>query len=152
MLRPRSCNGRKVSKESETEPVIKLPRGRGLRLSGPELFRVALTLAMLIAVVVLTKPCSNAVSTFVMGMDESEQGTAVRKPGTVEPGPQSGGPPTEDPQEPAGSDEELDAPSKPDDRFERLRPGMTEAEVRSAIERAKAKAEPPPKPSARALE
>jgi len=148
-----------VSKEPESEPVIKLPRGRGLRLSGPELFRIALTVAMLIAVVVLTKPCSNAVSTFVMGMDGSGQSAAVRKPGTVEPPPHpvSGSGrtpvgaalPTDEGEDP---DDDFVSPAKLDDRFERLRPGMTEAEVRSAVERAKAKASPASKPADHGLE
>ena len=53
------------------EPVPKLPYGRGLRFSGPELFRIAITIALLVAIIVLTKPCSHAVSTFVMGFDGS---------------------------------------------------------------------------------
>ncbi|HEY1815213.1 MAG TPA: hypothetical protein VGG74_22855 [Kofleriaceae bacterium] len=58
-------------RESDSEPVPKLPRGRGMRFSGPELFRIAITLGLLIALVVLTKPCSHAVSTFVMGFNGS---------------------------------------------------------------------------------
>lgn len=58
-------------RESDSEPVPKLPRGRGMRFSGPELFRIAITLGLLVALVVLTKPCSHAVSTFVMGFDGS---------------------------------------------------------------------------------
>jgi hypothetical protein len=58
-------------RESDSEPVPKLPRGRGMRFSGPELFRIAITLGLLIALVVLTRPCSHAVSTFVMGFDGS---------------------------------------------------------------------------------
>jgi hypothetical protein len=53
------------------EPVPKLPYGRGLRFSGPELFRIAITIALLVAIIVLTKPCSHAVSTFVMGFEGS---------------------------------------------------------------------------------
>jgi hypothetical protein len=60
-----------VSDSGDSEPVPKLPRGRGLRFSGVELFRIAITLALLVAVIVLTKPCSHAVSTFVMGFDGS---------------------------------------------------------------------------------
>jgi hypothetical protein len=57
--------------EGDSEPVPKLPRGRGMKFSGPEIFRILVTLALLIALVVLTKPCSHAVSTFVMGFDGS---------------------------------------------------------------------------------
>ena len=68
----------------DSEPVPKLPRGRGLKFSGPELFRIAITIALLVAVVVLTKPCSHAVSTFVMGFDGSAAGSA--KPPVVNNG------------------------------------------------------------------
>lgn len=131
-----------VTNDPDSGPVIKLPRGRGIRLSGPELFRIALTLAMLVAVVVLTKPCSNAVSTFVMGMDGSGQGSAVRKPGAVDSPAQL----------PVGegarvvapeSDSETEPSGSASDQYERLTPGMTETEVRSAIERAKAKVASP---------
>lgn len=84
-----------------------------MRLSGPELVRIAITLAMLIALLMLTKPCSNAVSTFVMGMDGSAK-NPVAKPGTIDPNP-----------------------------YEHLKPGMTDAEIRSAIERAKSKGAAP---------
>jgi hypothetical protein len=60
-----------VSDSGDSEPVPKLPRGRGLKFSGVELFRIAITLALLIALVVLTRPCSHAVSTFVLGFDGS---------------------------------------------------------------------------------
>jgi len=109
----RGNNGAVTTEPDPTdEPVVKLPRGRGIRLSGPELFRIALTLAMLIALLVLTRPCSNAVSTFVMGMDRSGKGSAHAK--SIQP-------------------------STPIDSYEHLKPGMTEQEIRSAIERAKAK-------------
>jgi hypothetical protein len=65
-----------VSDSGDSEPVPKLPRGRGLKFSGVELFRIAITLALLIALVVLTRPCSHAVSTFVMGFD----GSAAKPP------------------------------------------------------------------------
>jgi hypothetical protein len=96
----------------DSEPVIKLPRGRGIRLSGPELFRIALTLALLVALLLMTQPCSRAVSTFVMGMDGSAKGSAETK---------------------------AVKPTAPADSYEHLKPGMSEAEIRSAIERAKTK-------------
>ncbi len=61
----------------DSEPVPKLPRGRGMKFSGPEMFRIAITIALLVAVVVLTKPCSHAVSTFVMGFDGSAKPPVV---------------------------------------------------------------------------
>jgi hypothetical protein len=57
--------------DADADPVPKLPRGRGLKFSGPELFRIVLWLGLLIALIVLTKPCSRAVSTFVLGFDGS---------------------------------------------------------------------------------
>lgn len=95
------------------EPVPKLPRGRGLKFSGPELFRIALTLITLIGIIVLTKPCSSAVSSFVTGFDEGSNKT-MPKPGNV------------------------DMPRQ--ETYEELKPGMTEAEIKAAIERSKARA------------
>jgi hypothetical protein len=60
-----------VSDSGDSEPVPKLPRGRGMKFSGVELVRIAMMLGLLIALIVLTKPCSKAVSTFVMGFDGS---------------------------------------------------------------------------------
>jgi hypothetical protein len=89
--------------------VPKLPRGRGMRFSGPELFRIAITLAFLVAVIVLTKPCSSAVSTFVMGFDGS------------------------------GSAKGSGSGSAKPDPYEHLTPNMSEADVKAAIERSKVK-------------
>jgi hypothetical protein len=95
-----------------SEAIPKLPRGRGIKLSGPELFRIALTLMALVGVIVLTKPCANAVSGFVTSFDQ-------------------------------GSDREMPMPGSvdvPAQHYEQLEPGMTEQEIKAAIERAKAKA------------
>ena len=105
--------------EPVEEPVPKLPRGRGLRLTGPELFRVGLTLVALIGVLVLTRPCANAVSGFVTSFEDGSA-TQMPKPGTVE---------------------------RPQ-QYEQLTPGMSEKEIKEAIERSKARnagsAQPPP--------
>lgn len=92
--------------DPDEEPVPKLPRGRGLKLSGAELFRIAVTLSMLVAIVILARPCGNAVSHFVMSF-----GSAPKKP----------------------------AATKPED-YEHLKPGMSDQELKAAIERAKQKA------------
>lgn len=98
---------------ADDEPVPKLPRGRGIRLSGPEVFRIAATGAMLVAVIVLAHPCANAVSTFVTGFGSgSAAGSAMPKPGNVD---------------------------KPIE-YEHLKPNMTEQELKAAIQRAKARA------------
>lgn len=97
------------------EPVPKLPRGRGLKFSGPELFRIALTLVTLIGVIVLTRPCAHAVSGFVTSFEGSASDKQMPKPGNV------------------------DVPA-PEQQMETLRPGMTDEEIKAAIERSKARA------------
>lgn len=105
---------------SDDEEVPKLPRGRGFKFSTVELFRIGFTLITLIAVMIMARPCARAVSGFVMSMDGSGSGkgkAALPKPGTV------------------------DVPaSAPEQQYERLRPGMTDEEVKAAIERSKARA------------
>ncbi len=65
-------------------PVPKIPRGRGLKLSGGQMLRIALTAAMLVMLILMTKPCSNAVSSFVtnFGSDGSAADT-MPKPGAL---------------------------------------------------------------------
>jgi hypothetical protein len=98
------------------EDVPKLPRGRGITLSVPQLVRILGLIAVLVVLLVMQKPCSNAVSTFVTGFDGSGSAGA----GSAGIG--------------AGS-----APGRVED-YERLRPGMTDAELKAAIERARVKA------------
>jgi hypothetical protein len=96
------------------EDVPKLPRGRGITLSMPQLVRILGLIGVLVVLLVMQKPCSNAVSRFVTGFD-----------GSAGSGSAGSG---------AGS-----APRRIED-YERLRPGMTDAEVKAAIERARVKA------------
>lgn len=98
------------------EDVPKLPRGRGITLSLPQLVRILGLIAVLVVLLVMQKPCSNAVSKFVTGFDGSAGSAGAGSAGSG-----------------AGSALHLE-------NYERLRPGMTEAEVKSAIERAKVKA------------
>jgi hypothetical protein len=105
--------------EPDEEPVPKLPRGRGLKLSGPELFRIFVTLISLVGIIVLARPCANSVSNFVMGYSQGSDTSKLPKPGNVEP------PAQEQPLDP--------------DKYEQLKPGMTEEELKAAVERAKAK-------------
>jgi hypothetical protein len=107
-----SGESRPAAPATNEEPVPKLPRGRGLKFSGPELFRIALTLVTLIGVIVLTKPCATAVSGFVTSFDGSATETQMPRPGTVDLPP-------------------------PDQHYEQLTPGMSEAEIKAAMERAK---------------
>lgn len=106
-----------AGEERDHEPVPRLPRGRGLRLNGPEVFRVLITGAMLVAVLILAKPCGDAVSRFVMGMDGSGKTAPIVKPGTADI-----------PQLPGSAGDYVE-----------LHPGMTDEQVRQAIEQAKAK-------------
>ncbi|HSD85953.1 MAG TPA: hypothetical protein VLB44_00505 [Kofleriaceae bacterium] len=99
------------------EPVPKLPRGRGLKFSGPEMLRIVMTLVALVGVIVLARPCANSVSNFVMGYSGSDSASKMPKPG-VEP--------------PAPAQSDLD-------QYEHLRPGMSDEEMKAAVERAKAK-------------
>ncbi len=109
---------------AEQDEVPKLPRGRGLKLSGPEIFRILLTFGMLVAILVLAKPCGDAVSKFVMHFDNGSAGSAMPKPGQLDK-------PAAAPPPPAlGSDSQ----------YVHLRPGMTDDEVKAAIEEAKHKA------------
>lgn len=103
----------------------KLPRGRGLRLSGPQLARIGLTLALLVLLVMTQQPCADAVSSFVTGFGDQGSAAAVMpRPDNVDL-PRSSG---------AGSG------SADVDDYERLRPGMSDDEIKGAIERARAKA------------
>ena len=73
-----------MSTDAPEEPVPKLPRGRGIKLTGPEVVRVVMTLAMLVAIIVLAKPCGDAVSRFVMRFDNgSSAGSQMPKPNNV---------------------------------------------------------------------
>lgn len=97
----------------EDEPVPKLPRGKGIRLTGPEIVRVVMTAAMLIAIIVLAKPCGDAVSRFVMRFDNgSGAGSQMPKPANVQQ------------QQPA-----------PPPKGVMIRGDMTEEERKAAIER-----------------
>jgi hypothetical protein len=107
----------------DSEPVPKLPRGRGIRLNGPEMFRILLTGAMLVAVLILAKPCGSAVSGFLMKFDNTRTGSAASHAGSG-----SG----------ASAPSMTGLPGSAGDYVE-LHPGMTDEEVRQAIEKAKAK-------------
>jgi hypothetical protein len=64
----------------DEDAVPKLPRGKGIKLSGPELFRIGLLVVMLVAVLVLTKPCANAVSGFVTSFGSGSAAPSQEKP------------------------------------------------------------------------
>jgi hypothetical protein len=95
--------------DSNDDAVPKLPRGRGLTLSRPQLIRILGLIALLAFLLVMQKPCAEGVSRFVTSYGSG----SARGSG-------------------AGSSEL--------DRYEHLRPGMSEAETRAVIERARLKA------------
>jgi len=114
--------------------VPRLPRSRGLRLSGPQMFRIAGLLIVLVFLLIAQRPCANAVSTFVTGFGSQGSAAATMpKPGTVDV-------PAAAPAPAATGSGSAGGAADPTERYERLRPGMTEDEVKAVIERARAKA------------
>ncbi|HLL22606.1 MAG TPA: hypothetical protein VK427_10760 [Kofleriaceae bacterium] len=110
----------KHDRGDDDEPVPRIPRTVGFKLSAPALFRILLTGALLAMIVVARRPCADSVSTFVTNVDGTGSGSAavqMPKPGTVDV-PSTGS---------AGD-------------YEALSPDMSEAELKAAIERARAKA------------
>jgi hypothetical protein len=106
--------------DDDLSDVPKLPRGRGLKLSMPEIFRILMTAGMLIAVLLLAHPCGDAVGNFMMKFDNGRGSAAA---GSARAGS-------------AGS-----AASQPTPQhYVQLKPGMTDEETKAAIERAKAQA------------
>jgi hypothetical protein len=104
---------------ADDKPVPRLPRTRGFKLSGPQLVRVGLTGGLLVLVIAIQRPCADSVSTFVTGFGEEGSGQGrMPRPGAVDPPSDRG----------SAAD------------YEQLRPDMTEAEIKAAIERSKAKA------------
>src|SRR5204862_6454376 len=121
--------------DDDGQPVPRLPRTVGFKLSLPVIFRIGMTAALLAMIIVTQRPCADAVSGFVTSFDQagsaagSGSATAsdlMPKPDNVVPPPQTGSG--------AGVGSAGD--------YEQLRPDMTEAELKAAIERAKAKARP----------
>jgi hypothetical protein len=109
--------------EGVTDDVPKLPRGRGLRLSRPQMLRIAGTLLLLVFLIAMQRPCADAVSKFVTSFgDQGSASVQMPKPGNVDipVGSAAGG----------GSGSE----------FERLRPDMTEDEIKAVIDRARTRA------------
>ncbi len=103
---------------ADDEPVPRLPRTRGFKLSMQQLVRIGLTGALLVLVIAIQRPCADSVSKFVTGFGEEGSAASMPRPGAVEP--------------PSGRGSAAD--------YEQLRPDMTEAEIKAAIERSKARA------------
>ncbi|HEY0988154.1 MAG TPA: hypothetical protein VGD80_13915 [Kofleriaceae bacterium] len=116
-----------------SDDVPKLPRGRGLRLSRPQMVRIAGTLLLLVFLIVMQRPCADAVSKFVTSFGDGGSAAAqMPRPGNVDVPVAGDG---------SGSARGSAGPgSDRDDRFEHLRPDMTEDEIKAVIERARLKA------------
>ena len=71
-----------------TDEVPKLPRGRGIKLSGPLVFRIAITALTLVAVIALARPCGDAVGRFFNNFGSNagsgSAASALPHPGTIE--------------------------------------------------------------------
>lgn len=97
-----------------------------MRLGGPQLMRIAVVATLLVAVIVLQRPCADAVSGFVTSFegparDAGVDDRAVRTP------------------------EQVVDPALPDPyrgEYVEIQPGMTEEEIRQVIERARSTAAP----------
>jgi hypothetical protein len=132
------------------DDVPRLPRGRGLRLSRPQLVRIAGTVVFLVFLLMMQRPCANSLSKFVTGFGSSgDRGSAAAvmpRPGTIDVPAGSGGSASsgggsagsDGGSGSAGAAAGSDAPGL--EQYEHLRPGMTEDEVRAVIERARVKA------------
>ncbi len=112
------ARARRAAAADEGDIAPKLPRGSGFKISKGHLIKITLTASLLVMLIVIQRPCSDAVSKFVTGFDGGSDKEAAKskmpKPGTVDG---SGG-----------------------TQYETIRGDMTEAELKAAIERAKARA------------
>lgn len=103
----------------DDEPVPRLPRTRGFKLSTPAMVRIGLTGALLVLIIIVQRPCADSVSKFVTSFsDEGSAAATMPKPGTVD---QPGGPGS------AGD-------------YVQLRGDMTPEQLKAAIDEARAKA------------
>jgi hypothetical protein len=94
--------------------------------------RIAGTLALLVFLIVMQRPCSDAVSKFVTGFgDQGSASVQMPRPGNVDV-----------PAAATGSGSATGSGTSVD-RYEHLRPGMTEDEIKAVIDRARKKAPAP---------
>jgi hypothetical protein len=103
------------------DEVPKLPRGKGLTLSSGQMMRIGMTLVTLLAIVVLRRPCSDAVGRFVTTFGgPTPNGTSaapIAAPGSPVAAPAA---------VPSAR------PIAPAPVYERLTPSMTDGELRAA--------------------
>ncbi|HWN69513.1 MAG TPA: hypothetical protein VNM90_17850 [Haliangium sp.] len=70
----------------DDEAVPRLPRGWGMKLSLPEIMRILMIAAMLIAVLVLRRPCAENTGRFVESFEPPVDAGPARTPGQLPPG------------------------------------------------------------------
>lgn len=107
------------------DPVPRLPRSRGFKLTIFQVVRIATTALILALIIVIRRPCSDTVSKFVTSFGGSDSGSGSGSASTKMPTP--------------GTVERPNGVGSAGD-YEQLRSDMTEAELKAAIERAKLKA------------
>ncbi|HRC55487.1 MAG TPA: hypothetical protein PKU97_06145, partial [Kofleriaceae bacterium] len=79
-----------MASSPSNDDVPKLPRGKGLSLSGAAIMRIGITAIALVALLVLQRPCSRAVGKFVTAFGGPSGGDpGAVAPGTAAPGPAS---------------------------------------------------------------
>jgi hypothetical protein len=109
-----------------------------MKFSGVQLVRIIGLAALLVFLLVTQRPCATAVSGFVTGF--GDHGSAPPPPSQALPRPGA----VDEPTAPSGGEGSPSSAGSADGSelggYERLRPGMTEAEIKAAIERAKARA------------
>lgn len=118
------------------EPIPRLPRGKGISLSGPQLVRIAMFIALLVAVLFLRQPCADGIANF-MGQFDPKSGDASVPPSLEPLGTPSG-------QAHQGGDEAVRSPSSngPGEAstsgsgYIRLRSDMSDDEIKKALEQA----------------
>jgi hypothetical protein len=96
--------------------VPRLPRGKGIRLAGPQMVRIVMVAALLVAVIVLQRPCGEAIDNFFKSFDPPAQDAAVKE-----------------------------APKPPDPyegKYHEIKPGMTDREIEQVIEKAREESGP----------
>jgi hypothetical protein len=90
--------------------VPRLPRGKGIRLAGPQMVRIVMFAALLVAVVVLARPCGDAVETYFQTLEEAAPDAA--------PAPKK-------------------QPDPFEGKYHEIKPGMTDKEIEEVIEKAR---------------
>jgi hypothetical protein len=70
----------------DDEPVPRLPRGRGIKLSFAEIMRILMILAMLLAVLALRRPCAENTGRFIQSFEPPVDAGPARTPGQLPPG------------------------------------------------------------------